>query len=159
MSTDDYSYENLKKLKYIDNIEKETTRFYGPANGVVSKIAKNDFLLKGVPIKKGVLMRPQPLGLHYSDEYYIEPWKFRPERWEDQCNKIPPNAIGGFGGGPRACVGKQLAKLQAKIGFVKFFKRYEKMELPNEKIRLLSLPAYQPHSFATKLIRSVEKEN
>ena len=30
MSTNDYSYENLKNLTYIDNIQKETTRLYGP---------------------------------------------------------------------------------------------------------------------------------
>lgn len=28
MSTDDYSFENLKNLKYIDNIQKEATRLY-----------------------------------------------------------------------------------------------------------------------------------
>ena len=31
MSNDDYSYENLKNLTYIDCIQKETTRYYGPA--------------------------------------------------------------------------------------------------------------------------------
>lgn len=30
MKNEDYSYENLKNFKYIDNIQKETTRIYGP---------------------------------------------------------------------------------------------------------------------------------
>ena len=34
MSTNDYSYENLKNLTYIDNIQKETTRLYGPGLGL-----------------------------------------------------------------------------------------------------------------------------
>ena len=32
MKNDDYSFENLKNFKYIDNIQKETTRMYGPVN-------------------------------------------------------------------------------------------------------------------------------
>lgn len=56
-------------------------------------------------------MRVQPMGLHYSEEFYKEPERFRPERWDEECNKLPSYAIAGFGGGPRACIGKQLAKL------------------------------------------------
>ena len=29
MKEDDYTYENLKNFTYIENVEKETTRFYG----------------------------------------------------------------------------------------------------------------------------------
>ena len=37
MSGDDYSYENLKKLVYIDCIQKETTRFFGPVNYIFGR--------------------------------------------------------------------------------------------------------------------------
>lgn len=30
MKNEDYSYENLKNLKYIDLLQKEITRYYGP---------------------------------------------------------------------------------------------------------------------------------
>jgi len=39
MLNDDYSYENLKNLIYIDYIQKETSRYYGPSNGVFGRIA------------------------------------------------------------------------------------------------------------------------
>lgn len=40
MSTDDYSYENLKNFTYIDNIQKETNRLYGPAIFIFWRTAK-----------------------------------------------------------------------------------------------------------------------
>jgi hypothetical protein len=35
MEKDDYSYENLKKFKYIEAFQKETTRIYGPVNRLI----------------------------------------------------------------------------------------------------------------------------
>ena len=66
MQTDDYSYENLKKFTYIENIQKETTRFYGPVNVIFLRSVETDFYLKDVLIKKGVCMRPTIIGVHYS---------------------------------------------------------------------------------------------
>ena len=40
MKDDDYSYENLKNLRFIDNIQKETIRMYGPVNLIWPREAK-----------------------------------------------------------------------------------------------------------------------
>ena len=66
MKDDDYSYENLKKLTYIDCIEKETTRFYGPVNGFLYRLSSKDHLLSEVPIKKDTYFGINYLGTHYS---------------------------------------------------------------------------------------------
>ena len=71
----------------------------------------------------------QPLATHYSQKYYKDPTKFRPERWISECDNVPTYAFTGFSGGPRSCIGKHLAKLEAKIGLIKFMKRYKKIEL------------------------------
>ena len=124
MEEDDFSYENLKKCEYIEWVQKEVTRFYGPLNGNVPRECAKETLLKGVPIKKGVFIHNQPIGVHYSDEYYQQPLEFRPERWEKECDHLPPFGLVGFSGGPRTCIGKHLAALQSKIGLIKFLKRY-----------------------------------
>ena len=111
MRDDDFSYENLKKMAYIDCVQKEVTRFFGPVNGMFLRTTLRDHELKGVPIKKDALMMPQPMGAHYDERYYRSPKEFRPERWIDECDNIPAFAIGGFSGGPRACIGKHFAKL------------------------------------------------
>jgi cytochrome P450 len=46
----DIQSENLKKLTYIDWIQFETTRMYGPVNGILLRVAAEDNYLKDVPI-------------------------------------------------------------------------------------------------------------
>ena len=81
MNGEDYSFETLKKLKYIDLIQKETTRLYGPSPGLFIREASQDHLLCGVPIPKGALINPIWAGNHWSSEYFPDPFVFRPERW------------------------------------------------------------------------------
>ena len=81
MKEDDYSFENLKKMTYIDCVEKEVTRFYGPVNGMFLRTVIRDHEVKGIPMKKDTLIIVQSLGTHYDERYYKNPTKFRPERW------------------------------------------------------------------------------
>ena len=50
MKKDDYSFENLKNFKYIDMVQKETTRIYGPAIALFVRKAIKDNILGGIPI-------------------------------------------------------------------------------------------------------------
>lgn len=101
----------MKKLTYIDWIQYETTRHYGPVNGIFTRIAVNDNVVQDIPISKGTLAAVQPVGNHYSPRYFKDPYVFRPERWEKECDNLPPYVFLGFGGGPKSCIGKQLAHL------------------------------------------------
>ena len=78
MQEDDYSYENLKKLRYIDNIQKETTRFYGPDAGLFIRTAEKSHYLKGVFIEKGAFLNVMTKGNHYNTAYFKDPEVFRP---------------------------------------------------------------------------------
>lgn len=62
----DITYENLKKLTYIDWIQFETTRYYGPGNGVFARDASVDNYILKVPIKKGTLITIQPIANHFN---------------------------------------------------------------------------------------------
>ena len=65
---------------------------------------------------------------------------------------MPPLALAGFSGGARTCIGKHLGKLKAKIGLIKFLKRYEKIELPDQPLEFIGI-LYQPKDFTTKLVK------
>jgi cytochrome P450 len=80
-SDEDITYENLKKLTYIDWIQYETTRMYGPVNGVFFRVAAEDNYLKDLPITKGTVVSTQPRGNHFNHKYFKDPNVFRPERW------------------------------------------------------------------------------
>ena len=110
MDEGDYSYENLKKCRYIECIQKETTRYFGPLNYIFSREVAKDHYLKGVAIKKGTKMNV-PIASHFKTEYFKDPYIFRPERWESESDELPPFVHMGFSGGPRTCIGKHLALL------------------------------------------------
>jgi cytochrome P450 family 3 subfamily A len=71
----------LKKLSYIDWIQFETTRHYGPVNGNFARVATEDHYIGKIPVKKGTLMAMQPMGNHYNPKYFKDPFTFQPERW------------------------------------------------------------------------------
>ena len=73
----------MKKLTYIDWIQNETTRYYGPGTGIFTRLAAEDHFIANIPIKKGTGLSIQPIGNHFNEEYYKNPMEFRPERWEN----------------------------------------------------------------------------
>ena len=56
-------------------------RMYGPITGLFVRDVQEDNLLAGIEIRKGTYMSIQHIGNHYSEKYFKEPIKFRPERW------------------------------------------------------------------------------
>ena len=73
MKTEDYSFENLKNLKYVDFILKETLRCYGPAPLLFEKKAKVDNYLNGLPVKKGTMVSVVQYANHYNEKYFKNP--------------------------------------------------------------------------------------
>jgi cytochrome P450 len=59
----------------------------------------------------------------------------------------------GFGGGARACLGKQLAMLETKIVLIKLFQRYPTIELEQhmKEWKMDTLFLYAPQVFKTIL--------
>ena len=108
---EDITWENLKKMEYLGNIQKEAVRMYGPVNWLLPREAINDVYLNGVPIKKGTQLSLNFFGSHYNPKYFPEPEVFKPERWEKESSDFPTYVSGGFSGGARTCIGKHLALL------------------------------------------------
>ena len=70
MKGDDYSYETLKKMSYINCVEKEVTRVFGPVNEVFFRSVIQDHHIKGVPIGKQTYLTNSSLGTHYTEKYF-----------------------------------------------------------------------------------------
>lgn len=78
MKTDDYSFENMKNFTYIDMLQKQTTRYFGPGTQLFPRIACIDNYLNNLPILKGTQILIMHMGNHYSEKYYKDPKIFRP---------------------------------------------------------------------------------
>lgn len=70
---EDIVFENIKKIVYLDWIQNETTRHYGPVNGQFFKVATEDNFIKDIPVSKGTLATTQVLANHYNPNYFPKP--------------------------------------------------------------------------------------
>lgn len=73
MKEDDYSFENLKNFVYIDNLQKETTRCFGPGTSLFTRQASVDNYLDGIPIKKGTCIETNFIINHFNEKYFNKP--------------------------------------------------------------------------------------
>ncbi|KAM0734447.1 Cytochrome P450 6k1 [Formica fusca] len=70
-------------------------------------------------IEKGTPVYISMLGLHYDPEYFPNPNKFDPERFnEENKRNRPPCVYFLFGDGPRACISTRLGILQVKLALI-----------------------------------------
>ena len=90
----------------------------------------------GVPIKKGVFLSGNWIAYLNNPEFFDQPLSFIPERWEkDECKQHQHIVSLTFSGGPRGCIGKNLALFESKVMMIKFMKRYDKLFEPGKDNR------------------------
>jgi len=109
------SMEHVRELDYLEWVIQEAMRLYPPVYTMFREPTE-DVELSGYPIEaKTTLMIPQ-WGVHRSERFYEDPETFDPERWKPERAKERPRfAYFPFGGGPRHCIGKHLAMLEAQL--------------------------------------------
>lgn len=78
------------------------------------------FIVDGHVIPPGTQVGVCTYALHHNEQYFPEPFVFRPERWlveesgESGLAKMH-SAFAPFSVGPRACAGKTMAYLEASL--------------------------------------------
>ncbi|XP_046659740.1 probable cytochrome P450 6a14 isoform X2 [Homalodisca vitripennis] len=125
-SLDQWSYENILGLEYLDMVLKETLRKYPTVPFIIRRCDEN-YKVPGsdVIIEKGSDISVSVYGLHRDPELFPEPEKFDPERFgPNPSHEIKPFSYLPFGEGPRFCIGMRFAKVQAKVGIAMLMKHY-----------------------------------
>ncbi|MBX0285028.1 cytochrome P450 [Halomicroarcula sp. F28] len=117
--------EHVRELEYLEWVIQEAMRLYPPVY-VMFREPTEDVTLSDYRIDSGqTLMLPQ-WGVHRSERFYDDPDTFDPERWRPERAKERPRfAYFPFGGGPRHCIGKHLAMLEAQLIVATTAKQYE----------------------------------
>jgi cytochrome P450 len=105
-------------------ILQETMRLYPPA-GMISREAVQDCVINGLPVKKGTALLTSQWLKHRDQRYFDGPADFRPARWLDgAARQLPKFAYSPFGGGPRVCIGNNLALMEATLVLALILQRF-----------------------------------
>lgn len=110
INNDENLFDNLNKLKYLDNCIKESMRLYSPVT-INIRETLNDSSMEGYYIPQGTKALVLSDGLHIDDRFWQEPEFFNPDRFE---NEFDENSYLPFGGGRRICFGKPFALMEMK---------------------------------------------
>ncbi|XP_011362285.1 cytochrome P450 4V2 [Pteropus vampyrus] len=106
--------EDLKKLKYLDCVIKETLRLF-PSVPIIVRNLNEDCEIAGFNIAKGSQMFIIAYALHRDPRYFPNPEEFQPERFFPENMKgRHPYAYVPFSAGPRNCIGQKFAIMEEK---------------------------------------------
>jgi cytochrome P450 len=103
---------DLPRLKFTEQIVKESMRLYPPAFGL-GREAINDCEIGGYRVPAGTQVFMFQWATQRDPRFYDEPLAFKPERWtEEFAERLPKYAYFPFGGGPRVCIGASFAMME-----------------------------------------------
>ncbi|XP_070162794.1 cytochrome P450 6a2-like [Polyergus mexicanus] len=121
------TYENIKKMNYLDKVFKETLRKYPPATFLMRQ-STSSYTFDGITlnIPKDQKVWIPVFAIHRDSDIYPKPDVFDPERFTDEAVQarhamyyLP------FGDGPRNCIGARFAVYQTKIGLIRILRNYK----------------------------------
>lgn len=124
------TYEIIQNFKYMDMIVSETLRLWPPVAGTDRQVTK-PFVLKGKHGQEILLTTKDSVwfptyGLHLDSNYWPEPNRFDPERFNDENRKnIRAGTYLPFGYGQRSCIASRFALMVAKTVFYFILRDYE----------------------------------
>ncbi|KAI1179968.1 cytochrome P450 [Nemania sp. FL0916] len=128
---------SLADCHYLRACIDEALRMSPPVPGILWREGYPDrqpFTVDGHIIPPGIIVGVNIYSVHYDEEYFPEPFNFRPERWIDDP-KTTGDAFMPFSAGPRGCAGKPMAYLELSLVVAKtlwYFDFESAPDLPGE---------------------------
>ncbi|XP_072397906.1 cytochrome P450 9e2-like [Diabrotica undecimpunctata] len=125
-------YEAILKMRYLDMVVSEGLRKY-PSAVAIDRICTKPYTIEPVKpderpvyVEKDTTIWFPTYAIHRDPQYYPDPEKFDPERFNDENKaKIQPYSYIPFGVGPRNCIGSRFAILETKIVFFHLLSNYK----------------------------------
>lgn len=127
---------DLPQLPYTGMVIKEAMRLYPPVTDV-SREATRDCEIGGYKIPKGCTLIASQWVMHRDPRYFNEPEVFNPERWTNDLEKrLPRGVYFPFGDGPRICIGKSFAEMEAVLILATITQAFQLELAPDQTIEL-----------------------
>nr|HMR11769.1 cytochrome P450 [Polyangiaceae bacterium] len=124
-------------LPFPENVRGER-RPLSPPVYMVARRAERDTTVGDVQVSAGTELALWIYWAHRDPRWFALPDAFRPERFAPQAKaKIRRGAYVPFGAGPRACIGKVFAMIEAKIILATLAQRFRARVAPGQKVQAL----------------------
>ncbi|PSN43540.1 hypothetical protein C0J52_03717 [Blattella germanica] len=125
-----FTFEVVQGMTYLDMVLNESLRMH-PIVPYMSRLCTKPFQLPradGTPmtVEVGTPVITPILAIHNDPQYYPEPKKFDPERFNEENNAQRPKYVHyPFGEGPRICLGMRFAQIQIKTAVATILSEFE----------------------------------
>ncbi|KAK5452376.1 hypothetical protein LTS15_007442 [Exophiala xenobiotica] len=118
------------KMVYFQALIKECLRIHPALGQLIPRVVPEGGVeLCGKFIPAGTVVGCNAWTVHRDKKFYgVDADEFRPERWLDPDKervRYMENLSFAFGGGPRVCIGKNIAMLEITKFIPEFFRRFE----------------------------------
>lgn len=143
--TDPLTMAQLQQMTYLDQVYKEVLRLVPPVGGGFRE-AIATFEYKNYQIPKGWVVQYQILQTHKDETLYPEVDRFDPDRFSPERAADKQQTFGyvPFGGGMRECIGKEFARLEAKVLASLLTRHYQWEILPDQDLAFQIVPTPLP---------------
>ncbi|MFW7378975.1 MAG: cytochrome P450 [Oligoflexus sp.] len=143
-------FEHLSKLKYLDQILKESLRLWPTAPGFAVYPYEETVLAGTYPLdSKQTILVLLPM-LHRDPEIWgADPERFDPDRFTPEAfDALPANSWKPFGNGQRACIGRPFAMQEATLVLAMLLQRFDcRMADPDYQLCIKETLTMKPHKF------------
>lgn len=151
-------FDELKDMSFIKACLCESMRLYPPVVWDSKHAAKDDVLPDGTPVRRGNRVTYFPYGMGRMEELWgKDRLEFRPDRWLDEngaMKMVSPYKFPVFQGGPRVCLGKEMAFTQMKYVVASVLSRFELVPLRSEPpVFVPLLTAHMAGGFSVRVRR------
>jgi len=102
------------ELEVVERVLQEALRLY-PSIHTIPRVTTTDVTMGGYRIPAGTETHLSVWRLGRDDRFWETPTEFRPARWAETTPQSKGYAYIPFGAGPRQCIGRRFALLEAKI--------------------------------------------
>lgn len=145
----EFRLDELRKMQYLHAAVTEAMRLYPPVPLIVLNCSADEMLPDGTEIKEGWFISYNSYAMGRMKGIWGEDCRdFRPERWLDgatgEFRPESPFRFPAFNGGPRLCLGKEMAYIQMKMIVASVLEQFE-LEV------LLDKDAVPAHQFSVTL--------
>ncbi len=115
---------DLEHLVYVEQVFKESMRI-SPSVWVFMREAAHDLELGGYEVPKGTAIFISPFLLGRDARFFPDPMRFDPQRFTKENERmLPRGAYVPFSAGPRVCMGKPFAMMEARIVLAILLQRF-----------------------------------